>query len=51
MDAADVQLDLTSSQISSMRLIDVYMYATTLMNNSVEKKKRACRWRTVQNAF
>ena len=46
MDAADVQLDLTSSQISNTRLIDVSMYATTLMSSSAEMEKRAYRWRT-----
>jgi Holliday junction resolvase-like predicted endonuclease len=51
MDAADVQLDLTSSQISNTRLIDVSMYATTLMSSSVEKEKRAYRWRTAQIAL
>lgn len=51
MDAADVQLDLTSSQISNTRLIDVSMYATTLMSSSVEMEKRAYRWRTAQIAL
>ena len=51
MDAADVQLDLTTSQISNTRLIDVSMYATTLMSSSAEKEKRAYRWRTAQIVF
>ena len=51
MDAADVQLDLTSSQISNTRLIDVSMFATTLMSSSVEMEKRAYRWRTAQIAL
>ena len=51
MDAADVQLDLTSSQISNMRLIDASMFATTQMSSSAEKEKSVCRWKTVQNAF
>ena len=43
MEGADVLLALTSLQISSMRLIDVSMFAMTLMKTSARKEKHAYR--------
>ena len=39
MEDADVQLGITSLAIGSMRLIDVFMSATTQMKSSVKKEK------------